>query len=135
MFVFVMYRLSFLSHFTGNSRSKTDVEANIDLKARLLSKEKEIETQHTEQRSMATPLDCIEMSDKDQTPNTPDCMDKTVLSQTLLNEQLPSSLMTSEQPTAEANESGRKPCFIENDAGFIIYCALFFLLCCFDLYK
>lgn len=59
--------------------------------------------------------DCTEMSDKYQTPNTPDCMDNSVSSQTLFYEQLPSSLTPSEQPTAEANKSGRKPCFIVSD--------------------
>lgn len=67
---------------------------------------------------------CIEMFDKDQTPNTPVWMDNSVSSQTLLNEQLPSSLMSSDQPTAEAYESGRKPCCIGSDAGFIIYLSI-----------
>lgn len=86
----------------GNSKSKTDIEANIHL----LSNEDEKETQRTGQRSMAiSSPGCIEMFDKDQTPNTPVSMDNSVSSQTLLNEQLPSSLMSSNQPTAEAYES------------------------------
>lgn len=104
-------------HFTGISKSKTDIEANIHL----LSNEDEKETQRTGQRRMAiSSPGCIEMFDKDQTPNTPVCMDNSVSSQTLS-----SSLMSSDQPITEAYESGRKPCFIGSDAGFIIYLSIF----------
>lgn len=55
------------------------------------------------------------MSDKDQTPKTSDCKDNTVLSQPSSYEQQPSSLMSSEQSTAQPHQSGRKPSLIGGD--------------------
>lgn len=103
---------------TETSNSKTDVQANIstDIKpaAPSFSDEVKGETQRKGQRITASSSpDCTEMSDKDQTPNTIDCKDNTVLSQPSSYE--PSSLMSSEQSTAQPHQSGRKLSFIGGD--------------------
>lgn len=64
---------------------------------------------------MTTSFSCgTEMSDKDQIlpQNAPDYIDK---SETSFEERQTTSLMLSEQLTAEPDDSGRKRCFIECD--------------------
>lgn len=105
---------------TETSNSKADVQANIstDIKPAAPSFLDEVkgETQRKGQRSIASSSpDCTEMSDKDQTPNISDCKDNTVLSQPSSYEQQPSSLMSSEQSTAQPHQSGRKPSLIGGD--------------------
>lgn len=105
---------------TDTSNLKADVQGNIstDIKPAALSFSDEVkgETQRKGQRITASSSpDCTEMSDKDQTPNTIDCKDNTVLSQPSSYEQQPSSLMSSEQSTAQPHQSGRKLSFIGGD--------------------
>lgn len=107
---------------TETSYSKTDIQANIssDINSAypIFSEEIQVETQQKGQRSMASSSSyCTEMSDKNKTlpPNTPDCMDKAVSSQTSYKEQQTTSPIASEQPTAEPNDSGKKRCFIGGD--------------------
>lgn len=105
------------SFATGTSNSRTDVQTDISLNVNpaglCLSKKVKVKTQQKGPRGMTTSsLDCTEMTDEYQSPNLPGCKDKTVSSQTF-NEQQPSSLISSEQPTSEPNESGRKPCSSE----------------------